>query len=172
VFFSAHGRILSKPFAVAVPAVYAVAFLSLFLLSPPVLARAGWLPFAVVQAIACWAWFCLHAKRLREADRSIGPATAIAVLYALAMVLLLLVVMLLAVAMPSDATKAPSASFVDFLGIVFLIATLKGDPQLGLFDFVVIGILVLILVPIVVAVGFSIWIGSRPSAGKAPALSP
>jgi uncharacterized membrane protein YhaH (DUF805 family) len=172
LFFSAYGRILPKPVTLAVAAVYALAFVSQLLLSPPVLGHFGWLPFALVQAIATWAWFCLHAKRLREADRSSGPVVAIAILYALAMVLLLLVVMLLAVAMPDDATRKPSAGLADFLVVAILIRVLAGDPRPGLFGFVAIGILVLILVPIIMAVGFSIWTGTRPSVSKPSAMPP
>ena len=88
LFFSAFGRLAPKPFARAVIAVYVAAFLSQLLISPPVMLRLGLAPFALVQAMAMWAWFCLHAKRLRDADRPLSPAVAIAVLYALAMILL------------------------------------------------------------------------------------
>jgi uncharacterized membrane protein YhaH (DUF805 family) len=172
LFFSAHGRIPPKPFTGVVVAVYAAAFLSQLLVSPPVLQRAGWLPFALIQAIASWAWFCLHAKRLRDADCSVGPAAAIAVLYALAMVLLLLVVQLLAGGTLSDATRAPAARWSDFLVPTFLLALLSEDPGLGLFAYVVVGILVLIVMPIAIAVGFSIWSGSRPSVTTASATPP
>ena len=84
LFFSGFGRLAPKPFARAVVAVYVAAFLSQLLISPPVMLRIGLAAFALVQAMAMWAWFCVHAKRLRDADRPIGPAMAIVVLYALA----------------------------------------------------------------------------------------
>src|SRR5215471_16169564 len=69
VFFSARGRLARRTFAASAAVVYGTAFLSLLLISPPVMLRAGLVPFALVQAIAIWCWFCLHAKRLRDADR-------------------------------------------------------------------------------------------------------
>lgn len=66
-WFSPSGRIAPKPFARGILAVYGAAALSLLLMSAPVMLRVGFAPFAFVQALACWAWFCLHAKRLREA---------------------------------------------------------------------------------------------------------
>src|SRR5260221_10613554 len=92
VFFSARGRLAPRAFAAGAAVVYGAAFLSFLLISPPVMLRVGLAPFALVQAIALWCWFCLHAKRLRDSDRGIGVAAAIAVLYALAVLLLLLLV--------------------------------------------------------------------------------
>ena len=88
VFFSARGRLAPRAFAAGAAVVYGTAFLSLLLISPPVMLRAGLVPFALVQAIAIWCWFCLHAKRLRDTDRQVGVAVAIAVLYALAVIAL------------------------------------------------------------------------------------
>src|SRR5262245_14585155 len=95
-WFSPSGRIEPKPFARGILVVYGVAALSLLLMSAPVMLRVGFAPFVVVQALACWAWFCLHAKRLRDAGRDTGAALAVAGLYALAIVLLLLMLTLAA----------------------------------------------------------------------------
>src|SRR2546429_8611056 len=88
VFFAARGRLAPRAFAAGAAVVYGTAFLSFLLISPPVMLRVGLAPFALAQAIALWCWFCLHAKRLRDVDRRIGVAAAIAVLYAPAVVLL------------------------------------------------------------------------------------
>src|SRR5260221_11805337 len=95
VFFSARGRLAPRAFAAGAAVVYGTAFLSFLLISPPVMLRVGLAPFVLVQAIALWCWFCLHAKRLRDADRRIGVAAAIAVLYALAGILFLLLLALI-----------------------------------------------------------------------------
>src|SRR4029077_1740534 len=84
LLFSARGRLAPRAFAAGAAVVYGTALLSFLLISPPVMLRVGLAPFALVQAIAIWCWFCLHAKRLRDADRRIGVAVAIVVLYALA----------------------------------------------------------------------------------------
>src|SRR5215472_13204020 len=68
LFFSARGRLAPRAFAAGAAAVYGTAFLSQLLISAPVMLHAGLAPFALVQAIATWSWFCLHAKRLRECD--------------------------------------------------------------------------------------------------------
>jgi uncharacterized membrane protein YhaH (DUF805 family) len=168
LFFSAAGRMARKPFVAGVLVVYVAAFLSQLLMSPPVMLRAGLAPFALVQAIASWAWFCLHAKRLRDAGRGIGPAVAIAVLYALAMVLLLLIVALIAGTPPSAAAPAPSAGLADVLVLFFLIAMLTGEPNLGLFGYVVMGVFALIFTPMLIALGFSVWAGTRRPGEPTP----
>jgi uncharacterized membrane protein YhaH (DUF805 family) len=170
LLFLAHGRIPPKPFSAGAAAVYAIALLSLLLLSRPALQLLGWLPFALVQAVTSWSWFCLHAKRLQDADRRIAPAAAIAALYVMAMVLLLLVIMLL----PGGAQGGigTSARSFDFLLPAFLTMLLGDASDLGLFDRVATAFLGLILAPIAIAVGFSIWAGSRPSVTSSSAAPP
>ena len=158
VFFSARGRLAPRAFAAGAAVVYGTALLSALLISPPVLLRAGLAPFALVQAIAIWCWFCLHAKRLRDADRRIGVAVAIAVLYALAVILFLLLVALI---MPfGDAAQRARAEDVPVLSL--LIATLTAET--GIFAYVAAAILALVVAPVPVAIGFSIWAATRPAA--------
>src|SRR5258708_25506311 len=88
VSFSARGRLAPRAFAAGAAVVYGTAFLSFLLISPPAMLRVGLAPFALVQAIALWCWFCLHAKRLRDADRGLGVAAAIPGACPLAAVLL------------------------------------------------------------------------------------
>jgi len=161
LFFSARGRLAPRAFAAAVAAVYGTAFLSQLLIAAPVMLHAGLSPFALVQAIAIWAWFCLHAKRLRDADRGIGAAVAIAVLYVLAVILFLLLVALI---MPlGDAAQPASAGNV--LALFFLVTTLMADP--GLFAYVAAGIFALVLAPVPMAIAFSIWAATRPAVTNA-----
>jgi uncharacterized membrane protein YhaH (DUF805 family) len=167
LFFSASGRLRPKPFARAVLAVYGTAFLSQLLISPPVVLRIGLAPFALVQAMAMWVWVCLHAKRLRDADRPSGPAVAIAVLYALAMILLLLIIALL-VGQALGGVEAPGGAATDVLISSFLMSILTGDSDPGFFAYVAMGILGLIFAPMLIAMGFSIWTGTRRSAATTP----
>jgi uncharacterized membrane protein YhaH (DUF805 family) len=170
LFFSARGRILPKPFSVAIAVIYAMAFLSQLLLSQPALLHVGLSPFAMVQAVACWAWFCLHAKRLHDGGRPIAPAAAIATLYGLSMILLLLVIVVWAGGTQSDATRAPTATFTNFLLPAFLNIFLGGVSDLGLFGRVAAGLLALALAPMAIAIGFSISAWSRPSVVGALAV--
>jgi uncharacterized membrane protein YhaH (DUF805 family) len=159
VFFSARGRLAPRAFATGAAVVYGTAFLSFLLISPPVMLRVGLAPFALVQAIALWCWFCLHAKRLRDADRGIGVAAAIAVLYALAVILFLL--LLVALIMPFG-DVAQTARADDVLALPLLIATLTAET--GIFAYVAAAILALVVAPVPMAIGFSIWAATRPAA--------
>lgn len=163
LFFSPFGRLAPKPFGRAAAAVYGLAFLSQLLISPPLMFRIGLAPFALVQAMAIWGWFCLHAKRLRDAGRPIGAALAIAVLYALAMILLLLIVAL-AVGSPPGGVEAPRGATAHVLISSYLVSILAGDPDPGFFAYMATGILALIFAPMLIAIAFSISTGTRPSA--------
>jgi uncharacterized membrane protein YhaH (DUF805 family) len=159
-WFSPSGRIAPKPFARGILAVYAVAVLSLLLMSAPVMLRVGFAPFALVQALACWAWFCLHAKRLRDAGRDAGAALAVAGLYAMAIVLLLLV-LTLAAPLRGGAEASAAGAAGAWSG---LFALAGGDSDLGLFAYVGAGLLALIVLPVLTAVAFSIWAATRGGA--------
>ena len=161
LFFSASGRMAPRPFAGGILAVYGIALVSLLLLSPPVLLRAGLAPFVLVQGLAIWTWFCLHAKRLRDAGGDTGPALAIAGLYALAIILLLLIVVLL-----TPSADDGEAGLSNALIPSDLVAMTAGGGDLGLFAYVIIGIFALIVVPVLIALGFSIWAGTRPAAAR------
>jgi uncharacterized membrane protein YhaH (DUF805 family) len=158
LFFSPFGRLAPKPFGRAAAAVYGLAFLSQLLISPPLMFRIGFAPFALVQAMAIWGWFCLHAKRLRDAGRPIGAALAIAVLYALAMIVAL------AVGSPPGGVEAPRGATAHVLISSYLVSILAGDPDPGFFAYMATGILALIFAPMLIAIAFSIWTGTRPSA--------
>jgi len=164
VFFSARGRLAPRAFAAGAAVVYGTAFLSTLLISPPVMLRAGLVPFALVQAIAIWCWFCLHAKRLRDADRRIGVAVAIAVLYALAVVLFLLLVVLIMSFGDAQTARADDAPVLPLL-----IATLTAEG--GIFAYVAAAILVLVVAPVPMAIGFSIWAATRPAVTRPAARS-
>jgi len=162
-WFSPSGRIAPKSFARGILAVYGVAALSLLLMSAPVLLRVGFAPFVAVQALACWAWFCLHARRLRDAGRDAGAALAVAGLYGLAIVLLLL---MLALAAPlRGGAQAPGAGAGDAWSDLFALA--GGDSDLGLFAYVGASLLALIVLPMLTAVAFSIWAATRRDAAAA-----
>ena len=170
LLFSPRGRLAPRPFARGVIAVYLAALLSQLLAAPPAIAHAGLAPFALAQALAAWCWFCLHAKRLRDAGEGIGAAVAVAGLYALAVVLFLLMLALLANPLPGDATRAPAARPADLIVWLPLLAMLTGDPDPGLFGYVAIAVLTLVAITILVAMAFSLMMLRRPSAPQAPAV--
>jgi uncharacterized membrane protein YhaH (DUF805 family) len=126
----------------------------------------GFWPFILIQAAVTWVWFVLHAKRLRDSGRPVGHAAAIAILYALAMILLMLVVLLIISADPGQsAGSGPSdvgahARWFVLLGLIMLI---DANSALGGFGFFLLGFVALAMTPVVVAVAYSIWAGTRPS---------
>jgi uncharacterized membrane protein YhaH (DUF805 family) len=165
LFFSPFGRLSSRPFVLAVVVVYGVSFLSQALLAAPMTARASLLPFALAQAVVAWSWFALHAKRLRDAGDGIAFALAIAILYALAVVLLLLFIQVIAgTAGGSTRNDFGAGGIVSLIVVVSVIAEFAGDTNLGAFYFFLLALLVLISVPVVLALGVSVWAARRPTA--------
>ncbi len=166
---SASGRIAPKPFALGAIAVYLASFLSQFLLAAPVTARASVIPFLAVQVVVGWGWYVLHVGRLRDAGRRTGAAVALTVLYALAVVLLLLV--MIAANAPGQANGADGTPFAGILQIfllLFLIGMILSDPNFGMFGTIILGVLALVMLPIMIAIVFTVWIGTRPSASLPP----
>ncbi len=136
-FLLPFGRLAPRAFAAAVIVLYVAGLFSQMLLAAPVTARLGLWPFAAAQAVLLWLWFAVHANRLRDAGRSIGAAAGIACLYGLAVILLILVL----------------AVFGEILH----------EPDWSGFGLILLAFLVLILIPISVAIGFSIATGLRAS---------
>jgi uncharacterized membrane protein YhaH (DUF805 family) len=172
LLFSPSGRIAPKPFAIGIVCLYIVSFGSRLLLAQSVMARAGVGPFVLVQIAVIWSWYALHAKRLHDAARGGGAAIAVAINYALAIVVVAIIAMLFAQPTPaadaSVSSAAPSPGLAEVLLVLYLFALLTGDPHLGLFGYVLVGLLVLVLAPFVIALVFSVWTGTRPRVATAP----
>lgn len=166
-FVAGSGRIAPRPFALKVTVVYAVSFLSQFLLAAPVMAHASVVPFLVVQIAIAWTWYALHVRRLRDAGRPGGSALALTLLYLLAIVLLLLAT-LATNDSASGGEGAPFAAVVQIFLLLFLIGTVLGDPALGMFGYVMLAVLALVMLPIVMALAFTVWAGTRPTASTPP----
>jgi uncharacterized membrane protein YhaH (DUF805 family) len=170
--FSAAGRIAPRPFWVGAFVVYLASFFTQFLLAAPVTARASVLPFVLAQAGIAWLWYALHAKRLRDAGRPNGAAVALSVLYVLAIVLLLLVVA--AATAPGGsppvvgAAPPPSPSIFDVFLLLFILGVVFNQPSLGIFGVILLVVVALVLLPIVIAMAFTVWVGTRPSTPAQP----
>lgn len=163
--FSSSGRLGRRAFAIAVAVVYLLGFASQTLLSGPVLARTGIWLFALVQAVLLWVWFVLHAKRLRAAERGSGGAVGIAIVYGLAMLFLLMVVAFFL--SPAPATDTTGDALGTWIVLTILIEIFSGAPDLGLFGDILIIMAVIALTPVLLALGFSIWAGTRPPSPPA-----
>lgn len=171
LFLSPGGRVGPRAFGYAIAGVYCLSFLSQMLISPPVTVRFGLLPFVALQAMLAWAWLVLHVKRLRDAGYPPGPAIGIAALYALAIVQLVLLVDPM-IGHDTDPVGADAGAFrfVDLWTFVLLISAVAGQVDFGFFDVFALVVLLLILTPVVIAIGFSIWTAKRPPAAEAAAV--
>jgi uncharacterized membrane protein YhaH (DUF805 family) len=168
LFLSSSGRLSPRSFAVALLLVYAAGFLSQALLAAPVLERTGLWSFAIVQAAVMWMWFTVHAKRLTDAGRSVGPAVGIAIICALAVLLFILVLAVFQQAAAQEPNAA--SSFIGLVVLLYLIAIISGNADLGVIGIVLAAFAGLALAPFVLAFGFSVWTGTRPSvAAEDPA---
>ena len=169
LLFSRSGRLAPKPFAVAVILIYAASFFSQALLAEPILARAWLWPFALLQAVLIWSWLALHTKRLRDAGQTSGFAIGIAGLYVLALVLLLLVLAMI------TASETGSSNFllagqgiVQIILVLYMLGVLAGSSEFGVLGMWLMGLVALLLVPVALGIGFSIWAGTRPSVPANP----
>ena len=157
------------PFTLAVIAVYALSFASQALLSPPVTSQFNVFPFVLAQVVLIAAWIKLHRWRLRDAGRTTGTVIGIAAIYALEIVLLVLLVwLLLSSAGPSSGGVGTEAPILQFFVILYLLALMTGDPNLGALQIWMIGFAAVMLLPVVIAVVFSLWAATRPRAPTSP----
>jgi hypothetical protein len=163
LFLSTTGRLTPRPFAIGAVLIYAASLASQALISAPLVARAGFWPFAAVQATLLWGWYALHAKRLRDAEKDIGAAAGIAALYALAMVLLLFVAFFIRLGV--HAPEALAGSTLRWLGPLSF--GFVGSGEFGGLGLILAAFVIAAFVPALVALAFSIWTGTRPTAASA-----
>jgi hypothetical protein len=158
------------PFAAAVLLVYVLSFASQILLSPPVTSRLSVVPFVLAQGVLIGLWVVLHRRRLRDAGRPSGIVIGIAMVYALAVVLLVIAVWVILSGTTAGNDGAGSEAGILYLFVIlYFLTLLSGDPNLGVLQIWVMGFVVLMLLPVVIALGFSLWTATRPS--KTPAVS-
>jgi uncharacterized membrane protein YhaH (DUF805 family) len=154
-FFSPFGRTARNAFAQGAVLVYVLIVASYLLASQPVVARSGVAPFGLVQATLTYAWYALHARRLRDAGYGTAWALVVTILYCLGVALFLLVDQVISVMEPK-----PGIIFFIVLFVLFLYAVLGGyhTPLLT----VAFGLLFVIVAPLLITISFSIWAGTRP----------
>ena len=69
---------------------------------------------------------------------------------------------------PTGPNETPFAGVFQIFLVVFLIGMILGDPNLGMFGYVVLGVIALVMLPILIAIAFTVWAGTRPSAAAPP----
>jgi hypothetical protein len=163
LFFAPSGRLRPRTFVLGVLGLYLAALASQALTTQEVIAKAGLWPFTAAQLVLTWIWFALHAKRMRDAGYGAGTAAGVAVIYALALVLFLIVAASFFALSDSHGDDPNSASALTILLVVYIFAILFGRPDFGLVWFIVTGLMIAALLPMIVALGFSLWAATRPS---------
>jgi uncharacterized membrane protein YhaH (DUF805 family) len=165
--FSPGGRLQPLPFVYGAASVYLVGAASHLLTVPDVIARGGLWPFIVVQLLLMWLWFVLHAQRLHDTDRSAGLAVGVGLLYVLSIVLLLIVADSFFNTSDGPMMNPSATSALGLILLLYVVATLLESTHYD-FAWVVVAVLTLMaFVPIVVALGFTLWTATRPSVIKA-----
>ena len=81
---------------------------------------------------------------------------------------MLLVWLILSAGFNRPDEPAADASILHLFVIMYLLATLTGDPGLGELQAWMIGFVVLLVLPLLIALGFSFWAGTRPSVPFQP----
>jgi len=165
---SQKGRLARGPFTLAVIAVYLASFISQMLLSAPVTTQVGVIPFVLVQAALIWLWIVLHTRRLRDAGRPTGIVIGIAMIYVLEVVLLVLLIwLILASAGPTGGASSEASIFHLFV-ILYFLGLMTGDPNLGALQIWMLGFAVVLLLPVAIALIFSLWTATRASTTSPP----
>jgi len=168
LFLSPTGRLSATPFVLAAIIVYLAGVASQALTMPAVMTHAGAWLFAVVQALLIWIWYVLHAKRLHDAGRSVAPAIAASLLYALSVVLLLILAISFYAPMAAEVPDANTASALGLILFVAIVAML-GTSHYDLTSVVVAILVLLSFLPVILAVGVTVWAATRPSVEGRPA---
>jgi uncharacterized membrane protein YhaH (DUF805 family) len=166
---SPAGRLARAPFVIGVLVVYLLSFLTQALLSAPVTGRLGLWPFALIQAALTWAWYVLHARRLRDAGCGSGTAVGIAILYAMVIVLVLLI---MAMFTATDTSLEPikgGQGLIHLFAVIFFFSALFGTGEFaGTLGYWLMAFGLLMLTPVLIAFAYSIWTATRPSAPAVP----
>jgi hypothetical protein len=165
---SPAGRLRPQPFLAAIAAVYIAGALSHWLTVPDVTARVGLWAFAAAQAVLIWLWFVVHAKRLHDAGRREGLAIAVALLYVLSLVLLLLLAINFFTGSEAGSLGSASAtSALELVLLLYIVMTLAGPMQYDLTWIVVVILTLFAIVPVLIALFFSLWTATRTGAAQA-----
>jgi uncharacterized membrane protein YhaH (DUF805 family) len=163
---SPSGRLRPQAFLIAVIAVDAAGAASQWFALIGATARNGLWLFAAAQALLTWVWFALHAKRLRDAGRSIGLAVGAAILYALSVVLLLTVATSFFAIAPSSTTGANTVGALTLILLLSVIESLAAASSYDLGRYIVAILVALAFLPIVVAMAVTLWAATGASVDE------
>jgi uncharacterized membrane protein YhaH (DUF805 family) len=164
--FSPRGRLTSQPFISTALVVYLLGIASQFLTTADVLRHGGLWLFIATQSLLVWIWFCLHAKRLHDAGRSIGLAVGIALFYLFSVVLLLIIADGLFTTFNLPLGDANAGGALWLIVVLYIVGALAGSAQYDLAWIVVAILSFMAIMPIVLALALTVWSASLPSADE------
>ena len=122
---------------------------------------------AILLAALIVLWVVLHQRRLRDAGRVTATTIGIAMVYALEVVLLtILVWLILSTSGSSNDGAGSEATILQLFVLVYFMSLLAGDASLGALQYWIMGFAVLMILPVAIALCFSLWAGTRPSVGQ------
>ena len=166
-FLSPSGRLSPLSFLIAIVVVYAAFVASQALTLRDVIKAAGLWPFLAAQLVLIWIWYVLHARRLRDAGKTVGIAVAISFLYLLSVALLVMVAGAFYGALAGESETDPNTvGALKLLLFVWVVAMQSGVPQDGLLWLIVVALVLLVYAPIVLAVATTVWAATRPRVGE------
>lgn len=152
------------PFIFAVLLIYIASFISQMLLSQPVTSRLSVVPFVLAQVVLIGLWIVLHRRRLDDAGRPWGTVIGIAMVYALEIALLvILVAFMVSLNAAGDGGASGDNTLLNLFVVFYLLAMFSGDSGFGGLQIWLMGFVAVMLLPVVIAVCFSIWAATRPS---------
>jgi uncharacterized membrane protein YhaH (DUF805 family) len=161
---SPRGRLSAQPFIAATLVVYLLGIASQFLTTADVLRHGGLWLFIAAQSLLVWIWFCLHAKRLHDAGRSIGLAVGIALFYLFSVVLLLIIADGLFTTFNLPLGDANAGGALWLIVVLYIVGALAGSAQYDLAWIVVAILSFMAIMPVVLAFGATVWSASLPGA--------
>jgi uncharacterized membrane protein YhaH (DUF805 family) len=162
LLFSPSGRVGRQAFILTALSVYAAGVASQWLTAPGIITRGGVWPFGLVQVLLIWIWFSLHAKRLHDADRSVGLAAGAASLYFLTVFLLLFLLGTFLDDTTRQVSDPSATSAMTLILFIWIVAILTTSPSTN-FHWLGVLVFVVVVFPIIFAMAVTLWVATRPS---------
>jgi hypothetical protein len=116
----------------------------------------------LVQTALIVIWVVLHRRRLRDAGKPVGIVIGLALVYALEVVLLTMLLGMM-LASTSATSVGPDAPILSLFVVLYFLSLLAGDPSFGALQLWIAIFVVVMLLPVALALGLSLWAATRPS---------
>lgn len=166
LFITPSGTLKPQPFAIAAILIYVFNFILSIAFNAETMLRAGVIPLLGVQLALTWAWYAVHAKRLRDAGKGTTVAATIAVLYALFAIGFAL--LLSWAATPVNTADGESKSSLGMLIVILAVAYAFNTGDFGTLGLLIVAYLLLPVVLSLAVVIYSVVVGMRKSVTPEP----